>query len=68
MKIQYIDYRFYLVYEDTNSFADKKFEKDLKKISKGNAFIDNSGKIYSVDKINKKENTILIIYTHGGDG
>ena len=52
----------------TNSFADKKFEKDLKKISKGNAFIDNSGKIYSVDKINKKENTILIIYTHGGDG
>ena len=53
---------------NTNSFADKKFEKDLKKISKGNAFIDNSGKIYSVDKINKKENTILIIYTHGGDG
>ena len=52
----------------TNSFADKKFEKDLKKISKGNAFIDNSGKIYSVDKINKKENTILIIYTHGGMG
>ena len=53
---------------NTNSFADKKFEKDLKKISKGNAFIDNSGKIYSVDKINKKENTILIIYTHGGMG
>ena len=53
---------------NTNSFADKKFEKDLKKISKGNAFIDNSGKIYSVDKINKKENTILIIYTHGGEG
>ena len=52
----------------TNSFADKKFEKDLKKISKDNAFIDNSGKIYSIDKINKKENTILIIYTHGGMG
>ena len=40
---------------NTNSFADKKFEKDLKKISKGNAFIDNSGKIYSVDKIIKKK-------------
>ena len=53
---------------NTNSLADKKFEKDLKKISKDNAFIDDSGKIYSVDKINKKENTILIIYTHGGMG
>ena len=40
---------------NTNTFADKKFEKDLKKISKDNAFIDNSGKIYSVDKINKKK-------------
>ena len=26
------------------SFADKKFEKDLKKISKDNGFIDNKGK------------------------
>ncbi len=50
---------------NTNAFADKKFEKDLKKISKDNAFIDNTGKIYSVDKVDNKENTILIIYTHG---
>ena len=50
---------------NTNTFADKKFEKDLKKISKDNAFIDNTGKIYSVDKIDNKENTILIIYAHG---
>ena len=50
------------------AYADKKFEKDLKKISKDNAFIDNSGKIYSVDKIDNKENTILVIYTHGAMG
>ena len=53
---------------NTNSFADKKFEKDLKKISKDNAFIDNTGTIYSVDKINNKENIILVIYTHGAMG
>tara|TARA_B100000579_G_scaffold45610_1_gene31843 strand:+ start:73 stop:972 length:900 start_codon:yes stop_codon:yes gene_type:complete len=50
---------------NTNSFADKKFEKDFKQISKDNAFIDNTGKIYSLDKIDNKENTILVIYTHG---
>ena len=50
---------------NTNSFADKKFEKDLKQISKDNAFIDNTGKIYSLDKIDNKENTILVIYNHG---
>ena len=50
---------------NTNTLADKKFEKDLKKISKDNAFIDNKGKIYSADKVNNKENIILVIYTHG---
>ncbi|MDA9631402.1 hypothetical protein N9S64_01815 [Candidatus Pelagibacter sp.] len=44
---------------NTNTFVDKKFEKDLKKISKDNAFIDNSGKIYSVDEIDKKENVLI---------
>ena len=53
---------------NTNTLADKKFEKDLKKISKDNAFIDNKGKIYSADKINNKENIILVIYTHGAMG
>ena len=43
---------------NTNTLADKKFEKDLKKISKDSAFIDNAGKIYSVDKIDNKS-TIL---------
>ena len=31
--------------------ADKRFEKDLKKISKDNAFVDNLGKIYTVDNL-----------------
>ena len=53
---------------NTNTLADKKFEKDLKKISKDSAIIDNTGKIYSVDKIDNKENTILVIYTHGAMG
>ena len=52
----------------SQSFADKKFEKDLKKISKDNGFIDNFGNIYSDDKITDKSKTILIIYTHGGMG
>ena len=50
------------------SKSDKKFEKDLKKISKDNAFVDNLGKIYSVDTISDKKNTILIVYTHGSLG
>ncbi|RPG98223.1 MAG: hypothetical protein CBD99_000080 [Candidatus Pelagibacter sp. TMED239] len=53
---------------NTNSFADKKFEKDLKKISKDSSFIDNTGKIYSLNKMNNKENIILVIYTHGAMG
>ena len=28
---------------NTNSFADKRFEKDLKKISKLNSFVNNKG-------------------------
>ena len=52
----------------TQVFADKKFEKDLKKISKDDGFVDNLGKIYSVDTISDKKNTILIVYTHGSLG
>ena len=48
---------------NTNTLADKKFEKDLKKISKDSAFIDNAGKIYSVDKIDNKENKVVRIKT-----
>ena len=50
---------------NTNTLADKKFEKDLKKVSKDNGFIDNTEKIYTIDNISDKKNTILIVYTHG---
>ena len=51
-----------------NSFADKKFEKDLKKVSKDNGFINNTGKIYPIENISNKKNIILIVYTHGSQG
>ena len=50
------------------SFADQKFEKDLKKVSKNSSFIDGNRKAYSEDQITDKKNTILIIYTHGASG
>ena len=53
---------------NVHAFADKKFEKDLKKISKDNGFIDNLGNIYPIENIFDKKKTILIIYTHGGEG
>ena len=52
----------------TNSFADKKFEKDLKKVSKDNGFINNTGKIYPIENLPDKKNIILIVYTHGSQG
>lgn len=52
----------------TNSFADKKFEKDLKKVSKDNGFINNAGMIYPIENISDKKNIILIVYTHGSQG
>lgn len=39
--------------------------KDLKKISKNNTFIDNYGKIYSIEDIEDIKNTLLIVWSHG---
>ena len=50
-----------------NAYADSKFDKELKKISKKNGFVDTKGKVYSKDQITDKKNTILIIYNHGSD-
>ena len=47
------------------SFADKKFENDLKKISKDSGFVDNLGKIYPIDDITDKKNTLIVVYNHG---
>ena len=51
----------------TNAYSNSKFDKDLKKISKDSAFVDNKGKVYSKEQITDKKNTILIIYNHGSD-
>ena len=49
-------------------FADSKFDKDLKKVSKDNGFVDNTGAVYFEEQISNKENTILIIFNHGSEG
>ena len=49
----------------SNVYADSKFDKDLKKVSELNGFIDSEGKIYPADQISNKENIILVVYNHG---
>ena len=49
----------------SQSFADKKFDKDLKILSKFNSFINNKGESYETDVKFDKDKTILIIYAHG---
>ena len=51
----------------TDAYSNSKFDKDLKKFSKDNGFIDSKGKIYSENEIKDKKNSILIIYNHGSD-
>ena len=51
----------------TNAYSNSKFDKDLKKFSKYNGFVDVKGKVYSEKQINDKQNSILIIYNHGSD-
>ena len=53
---------------NTNSYADKRFEKDLKKLSKLNSFVNSQGNHYKLDKNIDKEKTIILIYTHGSGG
>ena len=53
---------------NTSSFADKRFDVDLKKISKLNSFINNKGEPYQLDKNIDKDKTIILIYTHGSWG
>ena len=53
---------------NTNSFADKRFEKDLKKLSKYNFFVDKEGYRYELDQNIDKDKTIILIYSHGSGG
>ena len=50
------------------AFADERFDKDLKKLSKLNSFFNNKGKPYQIQKNINKDKTIIIIYTHGAKG
>ena len=50
-----------------NAYADKKFKKDLKILSKFNSFINNKGEFYSSDVKFNKDETIILIYVHEKD-
>ena len=56
------------IFVSTYCYADLKYEKDLKKVSKDNGFVDSKGSIYPIEQISNKKNTILIIWTHGSTG
>ena len=57
----------FLIILSSNAYPDSKFEKELKKVSKHNGFLDSNGKTYPSEQITDKKNTILIIYNHGSD-
>ena len=57
----------FLIILSSNAYSDSKFEKELKKVSKDNGFVDSNGKTYHSEQITDKKNTILIIYNHGSD-
>ena len=50
------------------AFADERFDKDLKKLSKLNSFFNNKGKPYQIQKNINKDKTIIILYTPGAKG
>ena len=49
----------------SQSFAEKKFDKDLKKVSKNNAFINSKDEVYQIEEISDKKDILLIVYNHG---
>lgn len=49
----------------SQSFADKKLDKDLKILSKFNSFINNKDESYAKDIKFDKDKTIIVIYAHG---
>ena len=57
----------FLIILSSNAYSDSKFEKELKKVSKDNGFVDSNGDTYPSEQITDKKNTILIIYNHGSD-
>ena len=52
----------------TSSYSETRFEKDLKKLSKYNYFVNSDGNRYELDKNINKDKTIILIYSHGSAG
>ena len=51
-----------------NAHPETRFEKDLKKLSKYNYFVNSDGNRYELDKNIDKDKTIILIYSHGSAG
>lgn len=56
-----------LILFSTSTFASSLDYKDFDKINKKSTFVDDKGKIYSIENITDKKNTLLIIDNHGSD-
>ena len=52
----------------TSASSETRFEKDLKKLSKYNYFVNSAGNRYELDKNIDKNKIIILIYSHGSAG
>jgi len=50
------------------SYAETRFEKDLRLLSKYNFFVNKEGNPYELDQNIDKDKTIILIYSHGSGG
>ncbi len=67
MRIFFYLFLFNLIF-NSYSLSDSRFEKDLKKLSKYNFFVNNEGNRYELDQNIDKDKTIILIYSHGSGG
>ena len=67
MRIFFYLFLFNLIF-NSYSLSDTRFEKDLKKLSKYNFFVNNEGNRYELDQNIDKDKTIILIYSHGSGG
>ena len=65
LKLMLIFLLFFYNFAFAETKSEIRFERDLKKISKLNSFVDNKGNPYELDKNIDKDKTIILIYTHG---
>ena len=58
----------FLILINSKTYADNQFEKDLRILSKLSSFINKNGKPYKIKENLKKDEVIIVIYTHGSMG